>query len=264
MDIKQSLFGLTTTLLGISLASAGGIDDIAPSPSSPFHPVFSLQGGYASIDAGGTSKNFFGTDSEIFSYRNSNQQKNSGYIGLFVGVGHEPSILPAGFFTQIGVEYNYFAKTSLDGINTAGIEDSTTTLYDYHYKFQTQQLLGTFKLFATAYERFHPYGEVGIGAAFNRLQQYQVRTNETGAINLTPQFSHNRQTELSYILGVGIDAAVNNMLRVGLGYRYSYFGSSSLGNGEVVFNNYHASVPFNLKGSSAYANQLMAHIMYVF
>jgi opacity protein-like surface antigen len=88
-------------------------------------------------------------------------------------------------------------------------------------------------------------------------------TPETGSINLTPELSSHSKTQFSYSLGLGVDAQVNTKIRVGLGYRYSNFGSSSLGNGTVVFNDYQSPVPFALGNSNVYANQLIARISYV-
>jgi opacity protein-like surface antigen len=263
MDIvKSSIFGLASTILGCSLATAG---DMGPVTASQWlRPVISLQGGYASVNAGNGTQRFTDIDSDVFTYTNSGSGKNTGFIGVFFGAEHAlPLISRPGFFMQTGVEYNYFGKIGVSGVNTVGVEPETSTMYNYNYNFQTQQVLGTFRLFATTYERFHPYGEVGLGAAFNHAGQYNATTTETGSINLTPSFSNQNNTQFSYSLGLGVDTKVNTNIRVGLGYRYSNFGSSSLGNGVVTFNQYQASVPFTFSSSSAYANQLIARISYV-
>ena len=262
MNIKQGLFGVVGTFLGCSIATAGNIGPIVS--STGLHPVVSLQGGYASINAGGNTQRFTGTDSDVFTYNNSGGGKNTGFIGVFLGAERDLLwISRPGFFIQAGVEYNYFGNIGVTGINTVGVEPQTSTTYNYKYNFQTQQILGTLRLFATTYERFHPYGEVGLGAAFNHAGQYSAITTETGSLNLTPGFSNQGQTQFSYSLGLGVDTQVNTKIRVGLGYRYSNFGLSSLGNGVVTFNNYQSPVAFTLGGSNNYANQLIARISYV-
>ena len=262
MDFKQSLFAMVNTLLLNSIATAGDMGPI--SLSQGLHPVVALQGGYASINAGGSTQRFTGTDSDVFTYNNSGSGKNTGFIGVFFGGEHAlPLISRPGFFMQTGVEYNYFGKVGVNGINTVGVEPQTSTTYHYNYNFQTQQVLGTLRLFATTYERLHPYGEVGLGAAFNHAGQYNATTTETGSINLTPGFNNQSNTQFSYSLGLGVDTQVNTKIRVGLGYRYSNFVSSSLGNGTVIFNNYQSLVPFALGSSNTYANQLIARISYV-
>ena len=262
MNITQGLFGVVGTFLGCSIATAGDMGPIIPSQG--LHPIVSLQGGYASINANGGTKRYTGTDSDVFTYNNSGSGQNTGFIGVFLGTERSlPLISRPGFFMQTGVEYNYIGKVSVNGINTVGVEPQTSTTYRYNYNFQTQQVLGTLRLFATAYERFHPYGEVGLGAAFNHAGQYNATTTETGSINLTPGFSNQSNTQFSYSLGLGVDTQVNTKIRVGLGYRYSNFGSPSLGNGTVTFNNYQAPVSFALGGSNTYANQLITRISYI-
>ena len=262
MNIRQGLFGAIGAYIGCTVATAGAMGPMTSAQG--IHPVFTLQGGYASINSGGNTQRFTGTDSDVFTYINAGGGKDSGFIGVFLGAEYDLSwFLRSGFFMQPGVEYNYFGKIGVNGINTIGVEPQTSTTYHYNYDLQTQQVLGTLKLFATTYERFHPYGEVGIGAAFNHAGQYNAITTETGSVNLTPGFSNQNQTQFSYSLGLGVDTQVNKKIRVGLGYRYSNFGLSSLGNGTVTYNNYQSPLPFALGNSNAYANQLIARISYV-
>ena len=262
MNVKQGLFVLVGTFLGGSIATAGDMGPIISSPG--LHPIVSFQGGYASINAGGNAQRFTGTDADVFTYNSSENGKNSGFIGVFVGAEHDLTwIKHPGFFMQAGVEYNYFGNITVAGINTVGVEPQTSTTYNYNYNFQTQQVLGTLKLFTTMHERFHPYGEVGLGAAFNHAGEYSTTTTETGSLNITPSFNNQGQTQFSYSLGLGVDTQISTKIRVGLGYRYSNFGSSSLAKGTVVFNNYQSPVSFALGSSNTYANQLIARISYI-
>ena len=261
MDIKYRLLGMAGAFFCCAIATAGDMGPVI-SPQG-FLPVLSLQGGYASIHAG-KAERFIGTDFDLFTYRNASSGKSTGFIGVFVGAEHAlPWISYPGVFMQAGVEYNYFGRIAINGLNTVGIQPQSITSYRYNYHFQTQQVLATLKLFATSYERFHPYGEVGLGAAFNHAGQYQATTINFGSLNLTPGFSNQNKTQFSYSLGLGVDRQVNKKIRVGLGYRYSNFGSSPLKNGRVVFNNYQFPVPFALGHSKAYANQLLARITYL-
>jgi opacity protein-like surface antigen len=262
MDIKQGLLCVVGTIFSYTAATAGDIGSITSSQG--LHSVVSLQGGYASINVGGNTQRYTGSDADEFTYTNSRSGKNTGFIGVFLGAEHDlPLISRPGFFMQTGVEYNYFGHTRVKGINTVGVAPQTSTTYNYNYNFQTQQVLGTLKIFATTYERFYPYGEVGLGAAFNHAGEYSAFTTEVGSLNLTPGFSNQSTTQFSYSLGLGVDTQVNKNIRVGLGYRYSNFGSSSLGNGSVTFNNYQSPLSFALGQANTYANQLMARISYV-
>jgi opacity protein-like surface antigen len=229
-----------------------------------FHPVFTLQGGYDSINAGGNNQSFGGSDTDMFTYANSNKSKNTGFIGLFVGAEHSiPCLSYPGLSLRAGVEYNSFGNMSINGVNTVGIDPGTATNYYYQYDYQTQQVLGVVKLLATTYERFHVYGEVGLGAALNQLSHYNATTAQTGNINITPDFNNHSQTQFSYTLGLGVEADITQNVRVGVGYRYSNFGTPTFGNGMVNFGNYHAAVPFGLRNANSYTNQFIANISYV-
>lgn len=262
MDIKHKIIGITGILLGCSVANASSFQTMIS--SCGFHPVVALQGGYASINAGNSSERFPGTDTDIFTYTNSNSDKSADFIGAFLGAEYTlPWNLDPVLFMQMGVEYNYYSRLNVGGSTTAG-DPLTFTTYTYHYRLQTQQVLGTFKLFSTFYNRYHPYAEVGLGAAFNNARRYEVTTTETGSLNITPIFDSQSKSQFSYILGLGIDAQLDENIRLGLGYRYSNFGSAKLKNGRVIINDYQAPVSFALGSSNLYANQLIAHITYTF
>jgi len=261
MDIKQHFFVVINTVLICSIAKASDMGPMALFQG--LRPIVALQGGYASMNPGGNTQHFTGTDSNVFTFNNFGSGKNTGLIGVFLGAEPAlPLISRSGLFMQTGIEYNYFGKVGVNGINTVGVEPQTSTTYHYNYNFQTQQVLGTLRLFVTTYERFLPYGEVGLGAAFNHAGQYNATTTETGSINLTPGFSSQNQTQFSYSLGLGVDIQVNTQVRMGFGYRYSNFGSASLGNCIVTSNNYQSPLQFALGSSSIHTNQLIARLSY--
>jgi opacity protein-like surface antigen len=263
MNIRKRIFcvgGLYA--ISCSLALADNMD--VGTYLQGCHPVFSVQGGYASINAGGNNSSFGGSDTDIFTYSNSKKSKNTGFIGMFAGAEHVLPWLSSPALTfQAGVEYNSFGNMNIKGINTVGIEPVTATLYNYNYTFQTQQILGLFKLFVTTFERFHLYGEAGLGAAINQLSHYNPTTAQTGNINITPQFNNHSQTQFSYSLGLGVETDITKNVRIGVGYRYSNFGTPNLGNGLVTFGNYQAAVPFTIGNSNSYTNQFIARISYV-
>lgn len=263
MDIKRIL-GLSCTLLASSIASAGTMGPVAT--PSLFQPVFAVQGGYAGINASGTDQSYFGTDHDEFVYTNSGHTTSAGFIGVFIGEENTlDQFAPPGYFMQAGFEYNYFGPATVNGMNTVGMGHHHASEYLYSYKVQTQQVLGLVKLFATTHERFYPYGEVGLGAAFNEASKFNATQIERRrrSMNLTPVFTNGNQTQFSYILGLGVETQVTGKIRAGLGYRYSNFGSSSLGDGAISFHNYQFPVPFTLTASNAYANQLIARISYL-
>ncbi len=258
MRLGLVAFSLASTCLcsSISFAGESGIKSFAPA----YRPVITAFGGYASINAG-SSGTFIGTDDNVFIYRASSDGNNDGFGGGFLGIEHA---LPwYNLFGQLGVEYSYFGAVNVNGVHTVGIEPGTSTLYTYGYNYQTQQVLASAKLLATAYQIYHPYVSAGIGAAFNKMSHYRALAAEVGSLNLTPGFSGHTESDFSYSVGAGIDVDVNQNFRVGLGYRFSGFGDASLTHGAIMINNYAYPVPFTLRANDAYANQLIAHISYV-
>lgn len=260
MSKKSQALSLSSVLLYATVSMAGTMGSTSSSPSD-FRPVVALLGGYANINAS-RSQTFVGTDDELFIYRPANNGQNSGFFGGFAGVEHR---LPwANLSLQGGVEYDYYWPAHVNGTNTVGIQPSTSTLYNYQYSVDTQQLLAAFKLFGTVRQVFHPYFSFGLGMAFNNASQFTTFTSQSGSLNLTPSFIDQDETQFSYNLGVGVDVNMNENVRLGLGYRYSNFGNISFTNGQIVLNSYQFPLPFNLGAANADAHELLAQLTYVF
>ncbi len=250
-------------LIWCSFATAGEMGS-TDALQHTMNPIISLQGGYAGINASNHQARFVGSDSNLFIYTPSSSNGDAGFYGLFLGgerslktVSNYPVIL------QLGLEYDGFEEVTINGVNAVGVDAGSSTQYRYSYNVRTQQGLGDIKLMTTVYERYHPYGEAGLGVAFNRASGYRTTTTETGSLNFTPDFVNQSTMKLSYILGLGLDAQLMNHIRAGLGYRYSYFGTASLGAGSVINGTSQISVPFKVTSSNLYANQLIARVTYI-
>jgi opacity protein-like surface antigen len=232
---------------------------------SRFYPtnvrgVLALQGGLAKLNP---SYSFatIGTDDQDFTYQTQSNNLTDGYVGAFVGL--ESPVFTPDYILQAGFQYDYFGSVTAKGLNGAGIEPQTSTFYNYQYQLQTQQLLFIGKFLFTVRHMFHPYLAAGLGAAFNHAHGYNAVTSQTGSVNLTPTFSSNMQTSFSYSVGLGFDIDIDPHARLGIGYRFSDFGKSSLGNGGVIYNNYFSPVSFSLGGSHTYVNQLALEFGYL-
>jgi opacity protein-like surface antigen len=235
-----------------------------------FRPLISLQGGYACIEASKNTQQFDGSDSNLFIYEPSGKSCDAGFYGVFLG-GEQfvRNVSEYPVFLQLGLEYNYFSNIKNNGVHWVGVDAASFTQYDYQFNLKTQQVLADIKLFIAKNAYFHPYGEAGLGIAFNRAGRYSTSTAETGALNFTPTFVGGNSMKLSYMLGLGIDGDVCQHVRVGLGYRLSYFNTASLGNGSVdlgssATSSTQAPVSFKLVAAHLYANQFIGHITYIF
>ncbi|VEB33501.1 outer membrane protein [Legionella cherrii] len=266
MSARSFFFSLASCLSLSSLASAGSMGLTAPAQG--FHPVVTLFGGVAGLDVKTNStQSFSGTDDEQFIYFSKKHNQTTGFVGGFLGTEYQ---LPhPGLFLQAGIEYDYFGNVRIKGLNAVGIEPDTSTFYNYSWRIQTQQVLAVAKLFTTteltlgAPHQFFPYLSVGLGAAFNNANEFSATTEETGSINITPTFNDHTQSAFSYTLGIGVDTPINQQMRFGVGYRFSDFGKASLDEGQVVFQQYKAPVPFALSTAHTYANQFMVQLSYV-
>jgi opacity protein-like surface antigen len=223
--------------------------------------VVSLLGGYANQDVGNSQHSYAGTDDDIFIYQNSNDSKNSGFVGAFIGF--ELPLSCTNLATQAGVEYDYFGPVNINGAHSVGIEAATATPYNYHYHLQSQQVLAVAKLLYMNNRIYHPYLSIGLGAAFNRAYGFSATTSQTGSINIAPTFTANVQSAFSYNLSLGVDVDVVSNVRLGLAYRFSDFGRSSLGKGQVAYNDYQSAVPFSLSNAHTYVNQLLLEVTYL-
>ncbi len=263
----KNIFSLSVLLLWHTIATAGSMG--AANTSKTLQPLASFQGGYACINASKKSQVYTGTDSNLFTYAPSGSSCDAGFYGVFIGGERflrDVSSHPV--FLQAGIEYNNFDKIKISGINTVGVDSSSSTEYSYQFNTKIQQVLAGIKLLSTTKERFHPYGEAGLGIAFNRTGDYLTSTTNTGSLNFTPEFVGGKDMKISFILGLGLDANIYEHIRVGLGYRYSYFNTASLGNGSVNLGGSSSStsqipVSFNPEASHLYANQLLGHITYI-
>ncbi|MDX2347133.1 MAG: hypothetical protein QNK11_09715 [Legionella sp.] len=254
-------------LLWSTITIAGGMG--ATSSNKTLRPLASIQGGYACMNASNKTQTYSGTDDNLFIYTPSSSNCNTGFYGIFLGgerflrdISNHP------IFLQLGLEYNNFSKTKITGTNNVGVDAASFTQYSYQFNIKTQQVLAGIKLLTTKRERYHPYGEAGLGIAFHQANNYSVSTNETGSLNFTPDFVNSNNMKFSAILGLGLDVNIYQHIRAGLGYRFSYLNTATLGNGSVNLGNASLSnsnipVTFNPKASYLYANQLLGHITYV-
>ncbi len=108
-----------------------------------------------------------------------------------------------------------------------------------------------------------PYFSVGLGTVFNRAKGYFASTPESGSINLTPEFNNRTRNAFSYSLGVGVDTPVSEHARIGINYQFSGLNRASLGNGQIVMNQYVYHVPFSIQSPNLYTDQVGIHFSYI-
>ena len=261
------LFGLAI-LSGVCVTSFAAPVDLLNTYFKSYRPVVALFGGASWINGLNHAQLLAGTDDEVFTYRTKEPGSANAYGGGFLGV--ERALPYHDLSLQIGIEYDGFETTKLNGNSLTGIQDDTSTLYLYHYQIATQQVMGAAKLLGTLElpkimpNRLHPYFSVALGSAFNKASQFTTSpAGEACSVNLTPIFANASDTQFSYNLGLGIDTDINPHFRLGLGYRYSNFGQISLGRGTITVNQYRSSIDSALHYSNVSANQFLAQLTFI-
>ena len=107
------------------------------------------------------------------------------------------------------------------------------------------------------HDKFFPYILLGLGLSFNQASNYS--TNVPPFLTFTRQYASDTATALAYKLGIGVDAAVTQHVRIGAGYRLSSPGKISLGSAQIN----KMSATGKLTQSNLYGNELLLQISYV-
>ncbi|MCX7115614.1 MAG: hypothetical protein NTW08_06890 [Gammaproteobacteria bacterium] len=131
---------------------------------------------------------------------------------------------------QLGVSYHPYTSMQVNGTLQQGISQPYYEA-SYSYSIQGAQLLAEAKLEHLWRNRYAPYLIAGIGAGFNKAQQYA--TTVPNYLTLTPFYTNNTTTSFSYTAGLGVDLFIKPELSIGLGYRFSDLGSVGLGQGAI-------------------------------
>lgn len=231
----------------ISLISANKLNIIRA-----IHPVFTFTAG-ASISHLGQSQSFAPLDLCRYNYKPQGTKTNILWGG-FIGSELRRS---SAWGLMIGLGYYQPGTLSTTGTLIQGADSESDTAYSYKYQTQSQQLLAEGKLYWIAKERIQAFLMVGMGAAFNKVSNYQ--TTVPPFFEFTPAFSNHTQSKFTYAFGPGIDLSLAKSFRVGVGYRFTDLGAANTGGAQID------AIPIasTLKQSHLYANQIFAQFTYI-
>ncbi|MDQ8039994.1 MAG: outer membrane beta-barrel protein [Rickettsiella sp.] len=136
-------------------------------------------------------------------------------------------------FISMGLQYHYTTPIVMSGFiyeimpnNTIDPEHS----YFSRYQIKQQSCSIVTKMDLYRWQNFMPYFSLGLGASWNRINQFS-----TTAFDLEPtqpvEFFAAKKTssDFTYSLGIGIDYVVNSNLWLSLGYSYDNFGKNEIG-----------------------------------
>jgi opacity protein-like surface antigen len=220
---------------------------------SSLHPIFTFTAG-ASISQLGQSMGFAPLDLCHYDYKPKNSNTSNMLWGGFLG-----SEVTRSSLWQLIAGLGYYQPSSLStkGVLTQGADLESSSQYRYRYQTQSQQLLAEGKLYWLATKRIQPFLMIGIGAAFNKVSDYQ--TSIPPFLEFTPEFSNHTQTNFTYALGPGIDISLSKSLRIGVAYRFADLGSANTGKAQID----EIPISSTLKQSHLYANQILAQFTFI-
>lgn len=169
---------------------------------------------------------------------------------------HQANWLP---FTSLGLEYNYFGPTRVEGvIEDYSFSDEANQLYKYRMTQNSLYLVGKADLMR--WGNVMPYASIGVGTAWNRFSDYSEQViSDLPSEHINPEFPSKTKLSFSYSLGTGIDYSFNKNIWASLGYRYTHFGNFK--SGESMLHNPSSSE--HLSGVSA-AHLVVFSLRYLF
>jgi opacity protein-like surface antigen len=170
-------------------------------------------------------------------------------LDIFVGAEWTPN---PDWALQFGVGYDQPSNYKIKGSFIQG-----TGFFKYNYEAITRQLLVEGKLLYQVKAGLHPYAFLGLGAGFNKAQDFN--SNVPSSLTFTRINEDASKTSFSYSIGAGIDIDVARQVRLGIGYRFADFGGLRLG--QALINN--AAVPGRLSQPHLYTNLILAQISFL-
>lgn len=242
---------ISGTIPVVTLATVSENDD------RTWHAVIAVGAGTSTLSNASQSHYFpiqNPVTDEFFQY---SANKSSETRTLFEGfLGTEWNFGPH-WALQAGFDYNQASNFSSKGALIQGADLQSADTYSYRYSLKTRQLLLDGKLLYTIKERFHPYLLAGIGAAFNRADDYD--TNVPFNLTFTRVYKAHTTTSFSYAAGLGIDADITDHLRAGIGYRYADLGKVKLGDAVIDT----TPVAGSLSQSHLHANEVLVQLTWI-
>lgn len=247
----------TSLLIYTTIFSLITIPTLACAVSNTWQPVIAVGLGTATAYDVGQDQDFPiqnpATD-EFYNYDGTSTTQTSFLSDVFIGV--EKSLSPK-WALQLGLDYNQTSPFSAQGTLLQGVDTASADSYTYNYEILTKQLSLEGKLLYTFKTIYHPYALVGLGAAFNRAQNYS--TNVSPFLAFTRTYANNTTTSFSPTIGVGFDADVTSTIRAGIGYRFTDLGKVSLGDSTIDG----TPASGTLSQSHLYSSEVLAQITWM-
>lgn len=226
-----------------------------PCWESIWHPIIAVGGGYFFTSDVGKNQTFpilNPITDEFFIYHANNGSQTLGFGEAFAGVEWWLNNKAA---VQFGLAYDQtFSSIKIKGTLTQGADVPSQDVFSYRYKVILRQLMAESKLLGTFAQFYHPYLMAGAGAAFNSASDFNV--NMPPFITFTREYQSNTQTSFSFVLGFGLDYDLDQVFRIGIGYRYANLGNVEFGSATID----NVPVPGTFENKNIHTNEVIAQI----
>ena len=216
---------------------------------SPF--VITLSGGPAWYTAG-TEQAFYLLPGVEKNYTANKKTNLLGTGELFLGLERA---LPKSLIGQLGFAVSTTSDAKVSG-SIWEYADPEFDNYIYAYKVIHTGLAIKGKILADVNQPVMPYISGSLGVGFNRAHAFERVAVIEGEIP-APPFAPNTATAFTYTVGVGLQRALDEHWKLGIGYEFADWGKSHLGrfNGQTLNT--------GLRMSHLYTNELQFGISFV-
>lgn len=252
LTILTSSLLFTSTCMALDLFNFDNVN-----PYNNWHPILTIGGGKSSSTSSNTGAAYPVLDpetDEFYVYSSSKNSSKPAVIDAFMAV-ESPNC--SNWIFQLGLGYNQAGNFLLKGTFLQGADAQSADLYNYKYTVMARQVLAEGRILYQIAHRFYPY--LMLAGAVNANRAYGYQTSIPPFTTFTRLPHQNLQASIGYNLGVGFDMALNDFIRLGVGYRFVDFGEVKFGKTTINSTTYSTTLPsFNLN-----ANEYIAQLTFL-
>jgi opacity protein-like surface antigen len=188
------------------------------------HPVLTLGWGSDTTDVNTSQAITIFAPFQNYYYQHTNDTETVGSVFL----GAELPFLNK-WAWQLGAAY----YQNITPFNPTGVvyqfADFDYGNLTYNYSLKSQRYLIQTKLLYAINDIIHPYITGGAGEAVNKSYSYYELPVSSADVPMQETFANKTVHSFTYSLGLGLELAVNEHLRFGVGYNYVNLGRAGLG-----------------------------------
>jgi hypothetical protein len=257
-DIGMKKIGFSLIFFALIFVSVETIaDGILTQPSTRWPLIIGIGGGFSRTTNLGEATTFpilNPITDEFYSYTPTQRNETKGLFEAFVGTEYP---IFANWLLQGGIAYAQQGSYTVSGTYLQGPDIASTDQYNYQFKVRTRQVLLQTKWMYPIRGRYFPYLLAGLGASFNKASNFS--NTAPPSLTFSRTYADNTTSGLAYRLGIGMDIALMQQLRLGIAYRFANLGKVSLGSATIQ----QTAVGGTLDQANTYANEALLQLTFL-